>query len=145
MAVFKNFLKNRPNTEIDMVEKGHGYERARHTIYKKGDYEVELIQFAIRPSILMVAKGNHQSIIEHEYDMDFNPNGTNVYELFKKYTGYSVEEIEKFVENRNNPEKCRKCGSKKSQWTRGLPGEHVRVCLNCNNVLGYEFNISEII
>lgn len=140
--VFKS--KNKGNTIINMESAGHGTEARMVTTYEKGDYKVELIEYNYGRSILAVSQGNHQNIIGHEREEHYNPTGTDIYEVFKQYTGYTDTQIMKFIQKRNNPKNCPKCGSHKSRWESGFPGETYRICNDCDNAIGYNFNRSAI-
>jgi hypothetical protein len=69
---------------------------------------------------------------------DYDDGDRTVRDWFKRYTGYSVEQLERIA--RKLRSRCAACGGKEFYSSHGYPGESFEICNSCGHVHDYTFN-----
>lgn len=65
-----------------------------------------------------------------------------VHYAFAAATGYTAEQLHKFIKRAQN--RCRACGCGSTHTESGFPGETLNVCDNCGTIIAGSFNRSAV-
>lgn len=79
---------------------------------------------------------NNETIISRNYD--------KCAEKFKELTGLDERMFLRAYDRINTVTRCPECGSKSFEWVQGYPGEELLICTKCREVVGSNFNESQI-
>lgn len=113
-----------------------GSEGPKYDLYSYTDYIVHQNgeTFILHDGLGVYLKVNKQ-IVAH---------GRNSRHLFKSMTGFENEKS--FMKAYNKiRSRCPRCHGKRFEWQSGYPGESLKICLDCKEIVDSSFNEFEII
>ena len=72
------------------------------------------------------------------------PEDEGAVRRFERLTGMPLARFDRYADRIGNPRRCPKCAGRRMAWRDGYPGESIRLCRDCGEVVAHEFNLAEV-